>query len=122
MAAPSAASSEQRELELVDKVDFRILNVANNEAKLQDLLGRYLAPLLLKAGSEHASVRLKVRGWVPTLPCAWRLSPVRAAADSSALGPQHSAETEDVHQAAWVSMSLPCLAPAACPRWGAVEL
>jgi len=54
------ASTEQRELDLVEKVDFRILNVANNESKLQDMLGRYLAPLLLKAGSEHASVRNKV--------------------------------------------------------------
>jgi proteasome component ECM29 len=56
----AAASTEQRELELVDKVDFRIINVANNEAKLQELLSRYLVPLLLKAASEHASVRNKV--------------------------------------------------------------
>lgn len=56
----TAPSTEQRELDLIEKVDFRILNVANNEAKLQDLLGKYLAPLLLKAGSEHASVRGKV--------------------------------------------------------------
>ncbi|TPX16164.1 uncharacterized protein E0L32_004159 [Thyridium curvatum] len=57
MANPSP---EQRELDLVEKVDFRILSVANNEEKLQELLQRYLAPLLLKAGSEHASVRSKV--------------------------------------------------------------
>ncbi|CAI4216164.1 unnamed protein product [Parascedosporium putredinis] len=55
-----ADSSEQRELDLVDKVDFRILEVANNEAKLEQLLSRYLAPLILKAGSSHASVRAKV--------------------------------------------------------------
>lgn len=54
------ASTEQRELALVEKVDLRILNVANNEAKLQQLLGTYLPPLLLKGGSEHASVRAKV--------------------------------------------------------------
>ncbi|KLU84464.1 hypothetical protein MAPG_03506 [Magnaporthiopsis poae ATCC 64411] len=53
-------SSEAKELELVDRVDFKILAVANNEQKLQALLKIYLAPLLLKAGSEHASVRKKV--------------------------------------------------------------
>ena len=57
MAAPS---TEQRELDLVEKVDFRILNVANNEAKLQDLLSKFLVPLLLKGASDHASVRAKV--------------------------------------------------------------
>jgi len=57
MAAPS---TEERELDLVEKVDFRILNVANNEKKFQEVLGRYLAPLLLKASSPHASVRHKV--------------------------------------------------------------
>ncbi|OAA53925.1 proteasome component [Niveomyces insectorum RCEF 264] len=57
MATPS---TEQRELDLVDKVDFRILNVANNEQKLQDLLGKFLVPLLLKGSSEHAAVRAKV--------------------------------------------------------------
>jgi proteasome component ECM29 len=57
MAAPS---TEQRELQLVDTVDFRILAVANKEDKLQELLQKYLAPLLLKAASEHASVRAKV--------------------------------------------------------------
>lgn len=58
MATPP---TEQRELDLVEKVDFRILNVANNEQKLQDLLGKFLVPLLLKGGSEHASVRAKAR-------------------------------------------------------------
>jgi proteasome component ECM29 len=57
MAGPS---TEQRELDLIEKVDFRILGVANNEEKLQALLKTYLPPLLLKAGSEHASVRTKV--------------------------------------------------------------
>ena len=55
-----ASTSEQKELELVEKVDFRILGVSNNEEKLQQLLKIYLPPLLLKAGSEHASVRNKV--------------------------------------------------------------
>lgn len=55
-----ADSAEKRELDLVDKVDFRILEVANNESKLEALLSRYLAPLILKAGSDHATVRTKV--------------------------------------------------------------
>lgn len=54
------ASTEQRELELVDKVNLRILNVANDAPKLTQLLKPYLPALLLKAGSEHASVRAKV--------------------------------------------------------------
>ncbi|KAK7732530.1 proteasome component M29 [Cytospora paraplurivora] len=54
------ASTEQKELELVDKVNLRILNVANDGPKLGQLLKVYLPPLLLKAGSDHASVRAKV--------------------------------------------------------------
>lgn len=54
------ASTEQKELELVDKVNLRILNVANDGPKLGQLLNTYLPPLLLKAGSDHASVRAKV--------------------------------------------------------------
>ncbi|KJZ80114.1 hypothetical protein HIM_00828 [Hirsutella minnesotensis 3608] len=53
-------SPEERELRLVETVEFRILAVANNEDKLQSLLKTYLAPLLLKAASEHQSVRTKV--------------------------------------------------------------
>jgi proteasome component ECM29 len=56
-AAPSTA---ERELQLLEKVEFRILGVANKEAKLNDLLQVYLPPVILKAGSEHASVRAKV--------------------------------------------------------------
>ena len=55
------ASSEQRELQLVESVEFKILAVANQEDKLQQLLQRYLAPLVLKAGSSHHSVRARVR-------------------------------------------------------------
>lgn len=54
------ATTEQRELDLIDRVNLRILNVANDGSKLTPLLKTYLAPLLLKAGSEHASVRSKV--------------------------------------------------------------
>lgn len=57
MAAPSTA---ERELQLLEKVEFKILGVANKETKLHDLLQLYLAPVILKAASEHASVRAKV--------------------------------------------------------------
>lgn len=53
-------SPEQRELRLVESVEFKILGVANKEDKLHQLLQRYLAPLILKAASEHASVRSRV--------------------------------------------------------------
>ncbi|KAG5927105.1 hypothetical protein E4U42_002583 [Claviceps africana] len=56
----SAPSSEQRELQLVESVEFKILAVANQEDKLHQLLQRYLAPLILKAASEHASVRSRI--------------------------------------------------------------
>jgi hypothetical protein len=51
---------EKRELELVEKVEFKILAVANNEQKLNELLKKFFAPLLLKAESPHAQVRSKV--------------------------------------------------------------
>ncbi len=57
MAAPS--STEQRELELVGKVEMRIA-LADSDAKLGSTLKTYLAPLLLKLASEHQSVRNKV--------------------------------------------------------------
>jgi proteasome component ECM29 len=53
---------EKRELGLVEAVDFKIISASNNETKLNELLGTYLAPLLLKAGSPHVSVRNKVIG------------------------------------------------------------
>ncbi|OAA55723.1 proteasome component [Cordyceps fumosorosea ARSEF 2679] len=56
MAEPSP---EQKELRLVESVEFKILNVANKEQKLHELLQRFLAPLILKAASDHASVRAK---------------------------------------------------------------
>jgi proteasome component ECM29 len=56
----ATTSPEQRELDLVDKVDFRIVAVANNEEKLQQLLKVYLPALLLKLASEHKSVQTKV--------------------------------------------------------------
>ncbi|EPE29251.1 ARM repeat-containing protein [Glarea lozoyensis ATCC 20868] len=51
-------ATEARELELCGKVEMRI--ALAEDSKLQALLTTYLPPLLLKLGSEHASVRNKV--------------------------------------------------------------
>lgn len=56
----AAQVDAKRELDLIEKVEWRILSASSDETKLQGLLKVYLAPLLLKAGSEHASVRNKV--------------------------------------------------------------
>ena len=56
MATPT--STEGRELALVEKVEMKIA-LAKDE-KLESLLKVYLAPLLLKLGSDHQSVRNKV--------------------------------------------------------------
>ncbi|KAL6913608.1 hypothetical protein FSST1_011368 [Fusarium sambucinum] len=58
MATPSP---KERELQLLDSVELKILNVANKEKKLHELLQRYLPPVIVKAASEHAQVRAKVR-------------------------------------------------------------
>ena len=50
---------EEKELSLVGKVELRIA-LADSDEKLEALLKTYLAPLLLKLASEHASVRNKV--------------------------------------------------------------
>lgn len=50
---------EARELSLIDKVELRIA-LTDTNSKLQTVLNTYLAPLLLKLGSEHLSVRNKV--------------------------------------------------------------
>ena len=57
MTAPVDA---KRELDLIEKVEWRILSASSDEEKLQGLLKVYLPPILLKAGSEHLSVRNKV--------------------------------------------------------------
>lgn len=57
----AAVTAEQRELQLVESVEFKILAVANIEDKLRDLLGRYLAAIILKADSSNAAVRVKVK-------------------------------------------------------------
>jgi proteasome component ECM29 len=51
---------EQRKLQLVEKLEFRILGVANQEKKLHDLLQTFLPPLILEVGSEYAAVRTRV--------------------------------------------------------------
>ena len=52
-------STEAKELELIGKVELRIA-LTESDPKLQSTLGTYLAPLLLKLGSEHVAVRNKV--------------------------------------------------------------
>lgn len=59
-ATMAAAPDVKRELELIENAEWRILSASADEEKLQRLLKVYLAPLLLKAGSEHVSVRNKV--------------------------------------------------------------
>ncbi|KAH3915958.1 hypothetical protein HBH56_067030 [Parastagonospora nodorum] len=54
-----AQAVEAKELSLVGKVEMRIA-LASSEKKLEDLLKTYLAPLLLKLGSDHVAVRNKV--------------------------------------------------------------
>ena len=54
------ASSEENELRLVQNAQFKVLAVSNKEDKFEQILGVYLCPLLLKAGSPHASVRMEV--------------------------------------------------------------
>lgn len=54
-------STEENELRLVQNAQFKILGVANNEKKFEDILKIYLCPLMLKAGSQNASVRMEVR-------------------------------------------------------------
>jgi proteasome component ECM29 len=56
---------EAKELALVGKVEMRIA-LASSEKKLEDLLKIYLAPLLLKLGSDYVAVRNKV-GSLPFL-------------------------------------------------------
>jgi proteasome component ECM29 len=57
--AAAAQSPEQRELALVGKVEMRIA-LADTDSKLESIMKTYLAPLMLKLTSEHASVRTKV--------------------------------------------------------------
>jgi proteasome component ECM29 len=58
-STPSTPTPEAKELELVGKVEMRIA-LTDSDAKLEAMLKVYLAPLLLKLGSEHLKVRNKV--------------------------------------------------------------
>ncbi|KAL4896414.1 proteasome component [Aspergillus ambiguus] len=58
-SASTQASAEARELSLISKVELRIA-LADTDEKLEGLLKTYLAPLLLKLGSESLAVRNKV--------------------------------------------------------------
>ncbi|KAF4553916.1 Proteasome component ECM29-like protein [Elsinoe fawcettii] len=55
----SEQSPEAKELSLIGKVELRIA-LADTDEKLQNTLKTYLAPLLLKLASPHATVRNKV--------------------------------------------------------------
>lgn len=55
----ASASSEERELALINKVEMRIALASSNE-RLSTLLKTYLSPLLLKLASEHLNVRNKI--------------------------------------------------------------
>lgn len=55
----SQQSPEARELTLVGNVEFRIAS-ASTDRKLEELLDKFLVPLLLKLASESLAVRNKV--------------------------------------------------------------
>lgn len=57
----SGESPEAKEKRLVGTVQIRLLEASNNEAKLTELLGKYLCALLLKAKSDYPAVRTEVR-------------------------------------------------------------
>ncbi|KAI9759437.1 MAG: proteasome component M29 [Chaenotheca gracillima] len=58
-SSATTTSAEDKELNLVSKVELRFA-LADSDSKLQNLLKTYLAPILLKLGSPHATVRNKV--------------------------------------------------------------
>ena len=55
----STSNAEEKELGLVGKVEFRIA-MADSDTKLTAMLNTFLAPLLLKLGSNYSGVRTKV--------------------------------------------------------------
>lgn len=57
MAAPP---TKERVLQLLGNVELRIFASANKEEKLNELLQKYLAPILVEAGSEYPEVKAKV--------------------------------------------------------------
>lgn len=59
MSTETPEAKEAKELALVGKVELRIA-LTDTDTKLESILKTYLAPLLLKLGSEFLSVRKKV--------------------------------------------------------------
>ena len=56
----STLSPEERELQLIDKVEMRI--ALTDDSKLETVLRTYLPPVILKLKSEQVAVRNKVGG------------------------------------------------------------
>lgn len=54
----STLSPEERELQLIDKVEMRI--ALTDDSKLETVLKTYLPPVILKLKSEQVAVRNKV--------------------------------------------------------------
>jgi hypothetical protein len=65
----SQQTPEARELALVGNVEFRIAS-ASTDRKLEELLEKFLAPLLLKLASESMAVRNKVSICLGTVYCS----------------------------------------------------
>ena len=61
------SKAETDELNLVRKFGDRIILASNKPQTFHDLLQRALAPILLKASSEHGSVRTEVFTFVGRL-------------------------------------------------------
>ena len=56
----STLTPEERELQLIDKVEMRI--ALTDDSKLETVLKTYLPPVILKLKSEQLAVRNKVGG------------------------------------------------------------
>ena len=106
MATTTPEEERERELRLVDNVDFKIISASNDTKKLQDVLTKFLAPLLLKAGSQHGAVRAKVspdlRHWL-AYSYMLRCIPLKSISDSFP-GDTNSHEAADFHPTRWVSL------------------
>jgi hypothetical protein len=64
MAAPP---TKERVLDLLSRAELKIFAGANKEERLNELLKRYLVPILVEAGSEHPEVKAKVCDGLNTL-------------------------------------------------------
>jgi proteasome component ECM29 len=100
-------TTEARELQLVGSVEFRIA-AANSDAKLEALLDKYLAPLLLKLASEHIAVRNKVsRINVAVYHCMY-LFIATANSGICSLGYLHMPAYQQTHSSTSVGAALDC--------------